>query len=56
MVVNALAHWALLQLVFDLKATQMNGQCSLIQEIMLYDFDMDHVCKSKQKICCVKGR
>ena len=41
-VVGALTHYALFHTVFDLKALQMNMLYSLIQELMLYKFEVSH--------------
>ena len=41
-VVGVLTHCALLHSMYDLKVIQMNVQCSLNQEIMLYVFQLDH--------------
>ena len=42
MIVGALTCCALLLSLCDLKAAQMNEQCSLIQILMLYKFKMGH--------------
>ena len=42
MVVSVLTRCALLQSVCDLKAAQMNVQCSLIQELMLDKFELGY--------------
>ena len=56
MVVGALASCALFHYVYDLKATQMNVQHSLIQEIMLYKFEEGHnAVKATKNFCCEKG-
>ena len=40
----------------NLKAAQMNMQCSLIQEFMLYKFEMGcSVTEATKNICCAKG-
>ena len=41
-VVGALTRCALLHSAYDLKAAQMNVQCNLIRELMLYKFEIDH--------------
>ena len=41
MVAGALSRGTLLHPVYDLKVTQMNVQCSLIRELMLYEFGVD---------------
>ena len=46
----------LLHSMCDLKATQMNVQCTLIQELIFYEFDLGYnAVKVTYKICCVKG-
>ena len=42
MVVGALTRCALLHFLFDLKASQMNVQYSLIWELMLCEFELSH--------------
>ena len=43
-------------LLHDLKATQMNIQHSLIQEIMIYKFKLNHnATEATKNICCIKG-
>ena len=40
----------------DLKTAQMNGQHSLIQELMLYNFKLDHnTMKATKNICFAKS-
>ena len=40
----------------DLKDTQMNVQCNLIQELTLYEFELDHnAVKATKNICCARG-
>ena len=42
--------------MYDFKAAQMNIQCSLIQELMVYEFKLGHdAMETTKKICCVKG-
>ena len=46
---------ALLHSVYDLKVTQMNVQCSLIQELILYKFEVGHNATEETKnISCGK--
>ena len=45
---------ALLLSIFDLKAGQMNMQCSLIQELMLYEFQLGYNVTKAAKITCMK--
>ena len=41
--------------MWDLKATEMKMQCSLIQELMLYDFKLDHnFVEATKNISCTK--
>ena len=57
MVVGVLACCALLHSMWDSKAAQMNVQHSLIQELMLYKFKLDHnIKKTIKNICCAKGK
>ena len=42
LVVGALTHCTFLYSMYDLKAAQINVQCILIQELMLYKFEMGH--------------
>ena len=42
MLVGVLTHYPLLYFMCDLKATQMNVQCSLIREFMIYKFKLSH--------------
>ena len=42
MVISVLVRGALLHLVWDLKAAQINVQRSLIHELMLYKFGLGH--------------
>ena len=54
-VVGALTCCALLHLVCDLKAAQMNMQYSLIQELMLYKFKLGHnAMEATKNICCMQ--
>ena len=51
----------LLHFVWDLKAEQMNMQCSLISvirlELILYKFKLDHnSAEATKNICYVKGK
>ena len=56
MVVGALTHCALLHSVHNLKAAQLNVQCSLIQELMLYGFKLSYcTTEAPKNICCAKG-
>ena len=41
-VVSILICCALFHSIGDLKDTQMNVQCSLIQELMIYKFELGH--------------
>ena len=42
--------------MFDLKATQMSVQRSLIREIVLYEFEWGfNVAERTKNICCAKG-
>ena len=42
--------------MWDLKAALMEVQCSLIQENMLYKFELDHkATEATKNICYVKG-
>ena len=39
----------------NLKTTQMNVQCSLIRELMIYEIELGHnVTKATKNICCMK--
>ena len=43
--------------VRNLKATQMNEQCNLIQELMVYKFKLGlNTVKATKNSCCVKGQ
>ncbi len=56
MVVGVLTCCALLQLVYDLKALQMNMQCSLIQKFLLNKFEMGHnTANATKNNCYAKG-
>ena len=55
MVVGALTYCALLHSVFDLKATEINMQPSLIWELMLYKFKLSHnTAEATKNICYAK--
>ena len=55
-VVDALTLCALLHCVYDMKAEQINMQCILIQEFLLYESGMGHkTAEATKNICCVKG-
>ena len=55
-VVNMLTCCALFHSVCHLKATQINAQCSLILELMLYDFKLGHNnVEATKNICFAKG-
>ena len=46
----------MLHLVYDLKTAQINVQCSLIQELMLYEFKKDNnLAEATKNICYRKG-
>ena len=49
--VGAFTHCVLLLLICNLKATEMNVQCSLIQELIIYKF----ILEATKNICCLKG-
>ena len=54
-IVDALMFYALLHFMYDLKATQINVQCSLIWELMLYEFELDpNAAEATKNICCAK--
>ena len=56
MVVGVLTCYALLHSMCNLKAAQMNVQCSLIQELMLYELKRGHnAIEANKNICCAKG-
>ena len=56
MLVGVLTCCALLHLMCDLKPTKMNVQCSLIQELMLHEFKLDHkAVKTTKNIFNMKG-
>ena len=56
-VIGVLTHCILLHSVSDLKTAQMNMQCSLIREHILYEFKKCHYAiKSTKNIFCVKGK
>ncbi len=52
-VVGALTCCALLHSMCDLKVTQMNMQHNLIQELMLYEFELDYITVEATKNICV---
>ena len=55
-VVGVLTCCGLLHFMWDLKVTQVNRQQSLIQELMLYKFELGHnTTEATKNICCVKG-
>ena len=54
-VIGSLTCYALLHRKWDLKTTQMNVQCSLIRELMIYEIELGHnVTKATKNICCMK--
>ena len=56
-VVGTLICYALVHLVHDLIAAQMNMQYSLIQKFMLYKFELScNTMEATKNICCEKGR
>ena len=53
--VGVLTRYVLLHSMCDLKATRMKMQCSLIQELMLYEFELcDKTAKAAKNIYCAK--
>ena len=52
MVIGVLTCCALLHSMCDLKATQMNMQCSLIWKLMLYEFKLDYNTVDATKNIC----
>ena len=55
MVVSILTHCILFHSVLNLNVIQMNVQCSLIWELMLYEFEMGHnAMEATKNICWVK--
>ena len=57
MAVGGLTRCALLPSVCNLKAAQMNIQCNLIWELMLYKFELEHnIMKVTKNICCEKDQ
>ena len=55
-VIGTLTCYALCPFVRDLISTQMNVQCSLIQEFMLNEFELGHdEMKETKNICCVRS-
>ena len=56
-VVGVLTCCALLNSVCNLKGAQINIQCNLIQELMLYKFKLVHnATEATKNICCAKGK
>ena len=53
--IGALTCCAELHSMCDLKATQMNVQCNLIRELMLYEFDLTHNTAKATKNICAKS-
>ena len=54
-VIGVLICCALLYSMSDLKTVQMNVQCCLIQEVMLYEFESDHnITEATENIFCMK--
>ena len=54
--VSALTYCALLHFMFDLKASQINEQHSLIQKLMFYKFKLGHnAAEATENICCMKS-
>ena len=49
-VVDVQTYWALFQSECDLKATEMNMQHSLIQELILYKFKLGHYATKEPKV------
>ena len=55
-IVGVLTLCALLHSFYDLKAAQMNVQCSSICKLMLYEFELSYnPPEETKKICCMKG-
>ena len=55
-VVGVLTWCALLHSKCDLKATKMNMHCSIIWELILYQFELGHnIVEATKKICCAKS-
>ena len=56
MVIGVLTCCLLLHPTCDLKASQMNMQRSLFQELMLYEFERGHnTAETAENICCAKA-
>ena len=56
MVVGALTNCVLLHSMCNLKATQMNMQCSVMWELMYYELEVAHdAMEATKNICFVKG-
>ena len=56
MVIGMLTFCALLYSMCNLKAIQMNMQCSLIWELTVYEFEQGYKGRETTKnICCAKG-
>ena len=54
--VGVLTHCALLHSVYDLKAAQINMQCCLIWDLILYKFELGHnTSQASKNICCIKS-
>ena len=54
-VVGVLTHCALLHSVRDLKITKVNVQCSIIEELMLYEFEQGYkIVEATKNICYAK--
>ena len=54
-VVVGVLTYALLHFMCDLKAAQLKVQCSLMKELMLYEFELSHdAVESTKNICCIK--
>ena len=42
--------------MYDLKTAQINMLCCLIQELMIYEFELGHnATEATKNICCAKG-
>ena len=55
-IVSAQTCCALLHSVSDLKVAHMNAQCSLVWELMFYEFELGHnTVEAPRNICCAKG-
>ena len=56
MIVGALMHYESLHSMCDLKAAQINVQCSLNWEFMLYKFEQSHnAVEATKNVCCAKS-